>query len=121
MGKVKAISVYVYRWSLGDCTNGGASGRFDTLYVGHPSGCFEVDESDERLFRVGANAFGHPILIPENPPRKAIGPMMGGNYAASSDSRFGEAIRAATGRDFYGAVAIHDRFETQREYDILSR
>lgn len=119
--KVKAISVYVFRSSLGDCTNGGASGKFDTLYVEHPRGCFEVETSDERLFRVEPNAFGHPVLIPENKPRKAIGPMAGGNYAASSDSRFEEAIRAVTGRGFYGAVAIHDRFETQREYELLSR
>lgn len=38
-------------------------------------------------------------------------PMMGGNYAATSDSRFGEACRDLLGHDFYGAVAIHDRYE----------
>jgi len=37
--------------------------------------------------------------------------MFGGNYAATSDSRFGEAIEKLTGQDFYGAVPIHDRKE----------
>ena len=37
--------------------------------------------------------------------------MFGGNYAATSDSRFGEAIKKMTGQDFYGAVPIHDRTE----------
>ncbi len=42
----------------------------------------------------------------------ACGPMMGGSFVNSSDSRFGEAVRAITHDSFYGAVAFHDRFET---------
>ena len=37
--------------------------------------------------------------------------MMGGNYAATSDSRFHEAVRRITGGGSYGAVPIHDRIE----------
>jgi hypothetical protein len=37
--------------------------------------------------------------------------MDGGNFAATSDSRFNEACRKLLGHDFYGAVAIHDRVE----------
>jgi hypothetical protein len=37
--------------------------------------------------------------------------MMGGNYAATSDSRFHEAVRKITGGQSYGAVPIHDRIE----------
>ena len=37
--------------------------------------------------------------------------MMGGNFAYTSDGRFGAAIKAMLGQDFYGAVAIHDRCE----------
>ena len=46
--------------------------------------------------------------------------MMGGNYAATSDSRFGEAVRKRIGPNFYGAVPIHDRFETPEQYRALS-
>jgi len=38
--------------------------------------------------------------------------MMGGNYAATSDSRFHEAVRKITGGASYGAVPIHDRIES---------
>lgn len=38
--------------------------------------------------------------------------MMGGNYGACSDSRFGEHVRELLGVQFYnGAVPIHDRRE----------
>jgi hypothetical protein len=36
----------------------------------------------------------------------------GGNYAATSDSRFSEACERLTGQPWYGAVAIHDRYES---------
>jgi hypothetical protein len=50
----------------------------------------------------------------EEPHNGRVGPMMGGNYAATSDSRFSEA----TGQ--YGAIAIHDRYETPEQYISLS-
>jgi hypothetical protein len=37
--------------------------------------------------------------------------MMGGNYAATSDSRFSDKIEEMLGHGFYGAVPIHDRVE----------
>jgi hypothetical protein len=40
--------------------------------------------------------------------------MMGGNYAGSSDSRWTELTK---GHDL---VAVHDRNETQAQYDYLS-
>lgn len=56
------------------------------------------------------NAFGDPIIVPADARDgafgEAVGPMMGGTYAGTSDGRFG----AATG--IYGAIPIHDRFES---------
>jgi hypothetical protein len=50
------------------------------------------------------------------------GPMFGGNYADTSDSRFGEAMeRTVKGTRFFGAVPIHDRYETWAQYESLSR
>jgi hypothetical protein len=60
------------------------------------------------------NAFGDPILIPDNGRMTDIGPMFGGTYAATSDSRFGKATGV------YGAIPIHDRFETPEQYRMLS-
>ena len=48
-------------------------------------------------------------IIPEECKGKQT--MMGGNYAATSDSRFSDAIAARLGHNFYGAVPIHDRVE----------
>jgi hypothetical protein len=45
--------------------------------------------------------------------REAPGrPMAGGTYAATSDSRFSDAVKRLTGNVFYGAVSVHDRYET---------
>ena len=37
--------------------------------------------------------------------------MFGGNYGATSDSRFSEKVEEMMGSSFYGAVPIHDRVE----------
>lgn len=70
------------------------------------------------------NAMGDPIITPvmgekgvREPLRRpdAIGPMMGGTFAHTSDSRFAEAVGQ------YGAIAVHDRYETQQTYNALTR
>jgi hypothetical protein len=48
-------------------------------------------------------------VIPEEAEGKQT--MMGGNYAATSDSRFSDKIEEMLGVHFYGAVPIHDRVE----------
>jgi hypothetical protein len=47
--------------------------------------------------------------------------MAGGTFAASCDSRFGDAIKAVTGLRLYAALPVHDRFETSAQYEALSR
>lgn len=54
-------------------------------------------------------------VVPVDQPKGMVGPMMGGAYVGGSDSRITQAF------GFYGAVALHDRFETQETYDALSR
>jgi hypothetical protein len=54
--------------------------------------------------------FGSSVkVIPEEAEGKWT--MMGGNYAATSDSRFSDKIEEMLGHGFYGAVPIHDRVE----------
>jgi hypothetical protein len=115
------LRVSVYRWSLGDCTNGGISAEVSHLCLVNVSGPFSPAEDCPAAELVPGPVKGQAIIQPIGNQPGMIGPMFGGNYASSSDSRFNEAVRKITGQLTYGAVAIHDRFETQEEYDALSR
>ena len=117
---MKALPVEVFRSGLGDCTNGGISSRHDTLYVICDRGFIDIDPKNppENLAKVVKRTiFGRTIYhIEPYAPATHVGWMMGGNYAATSDSRFSDMIGG-----MYGAVAIHDRQESQELYDLLSR
>lgn len=112
------LHVYVHRDSLGDCTNGGVSSRHGILCVVNVDGPFEPG---------GENGYP-PVLLEHHVQdclrivpayRHSTGRwlrapghfMMGGNFAATSDSRFSEKCEQLLGHRFYGAVAIHDRQE----------
>jgi hypothetical protein len=125
-----SISVYrnVERGLDGDCTNGGISSRFGKLVVVNCDGPSEPSADAPPVLLV-SHVVGCLALVPAH--KNAAGDwvkvpswtMMGGNYGATSDSRFGEKARELlaehykvrgrpVGRvDFYGAVAIHDRIE----------
>lgn len=109
------LNVYVYRNALQDCTNGGISASAQKLCIVNIDGPFEPNE-DAPAAILTTNQVGNPVIKPafyisERVWEAANGWfMMGGNYAASSDSRFGQAVREfAPG--FYGAIPIHDRQE----------
>lgn len=118
---MKALPISVYRSDfISDCSNGGITSRFKRLLVICQDGFIDVDENNppENLCKVvRRHLFGRDVfhVEPVAAP-KGAGWMMGGNYAATSDSRFS----ALCGKQ-YGALAIHDRQETWEEYDILSR
>ena len=114
------LIVNVFRCYLGDCTNGGASSTVDTVCVVNIPGPFEPGPDRPAFELVHRPENTHAILRPVN-SRLGIGPMFGGNFGYSSDSRFSEAVRNLTGLPNYGAVHIHDRFETPEQYEILSR
>ena len=112
---MKALPVYVYRSGFADCTNGGISSKFNDLLVVCDEGFVDVDENDppKNLAKlVKRHLFGGDIyhIEPYDAP-KGAGWMMGGNYAATSDSRFSRMVGG-----MYGAVAIHDRQEGWKEY-----
>ena len=118
---MKALSVDVYRSrNLGDCTNGGVSSRFDKLLVLCDRGFINVDMDNppENLCKiVHRHLFGRDVYHIEPVARPTgAGWMMGGNYAATSDSRF----HALCG-DLYAAIPVHDRQESWKDYDALSR
>ena len=105
------ILVNIYRAGR-DCTNGGESSFAKGFCVVNAEGPFEPSEKYPAAELVVAEPMaGRKILrlIPESVKDK--GRMFGGNYAAASDSRFGELCEKLLGTNFYGAVAIHDRVE----------
>lgn len=113
----------------GDLTCGGVSAEAkDLTLVGiiDADGEYEPLPEGARVFParpdappvvLDRTAGGFPILVPasDHPEigwgRVRTHTMAGGNYGASADSRFGDALQAVSGARFYGAVAIHDRIE----------
>lgn len=112
----------------------GLSARFDTLTLVNAEGPSEPTTERPAVALVAGNTAGTLKIVPvlncgsdddpewqEFKPDHLVGPMAGGNYGATSDSRFGQLAESILGRPFYGAVAIHDRFETAEQYEALSR
>ena len=120
--KIKVLPVTVYRNPKYDCTNDGISSRYDELLVACPEGFKEVDSDnlpDNFAMLVSRHVFGDttiPTIYPAsvNDEGKVVRRdgkwwMMGGNYGATCDSRFTDMLDGY----FYGAVAIHDRYEAE--------
>lgn len=116
------LIVQVYRGARGnDCTMGGISSQAPELCLVNVDGPFEPRVSVPAAMLVAGNLPGTLRIVPavkveiksgEHPEYATPGrPAMGGNYAATSDSRFSEACEKLLGHPFYGAVAIHDRYE----------
>lgn len=121
MAKVRALDLTVYSHpSYRKCANGGWTQEHDSLYVACPDGNWEVEESDPALFDLKAGPLGTLHLRPRN-GGEGVGPMIGGSYAGTSDSRFREMCGKLSGHPWHGAVAVHDRYESRELYERLSR
>ena len=112
------LNLSVYRnASLGDCTNGGLSSKFVTLCVVNCLGPFEpTPDSPAVLIERGPyNTLRLKPAIKDDKGSWVPAPgmfMMGGNYAGTSDSRFGERLNDYVhGYRFVGVLPIHDRQE----------
>lgn len=114
------LIISVYRNAdlrFGDCTNGGISSRAAELCLVNVDGPFDprpglpaaiLQSHHKGILRIV------PAELDESTGRWSVAPgwfMMGGNYGATSDSRFYDACQRLTGARFYGAVPIHDRQE----------
>lgn len=111
------LNVSVFRNPLGNFTNNGISSKVTELCIVNIKGPSDPSCYAPAALLVKGNLKGIVHIVPaaKNGDRwqPATGwAMMGGNYAATSDSRFTEAIESLNGgHPFYGAVAIHDRYE----------
>lgn len=124
MNIIHCLPVEVYRSAyLGDCTYYGISSRFQELLVVCPDGYITFDADKEtpiNLCVVGCTrwqgeTYYHLVPAAVNESGQIVKRagrwyMMGGNYAATPDSRFSSLLP-----HFHGAIAIHDRWEGRKK------
>lgn len=115
---MKALPIYVYsNKSFGGSSNGGITEKFDNLLLIHKEGFIDIDENNppENLVKVVTRQLHDGEYKHIEPYKKAtgIGYMSGGSLAYTSDSRFSQISKYP--------LSIHDRQETQEQYDALSR
>lgn len=121
------LTLDIYRNARGyDASNHGISSRHSTVtLVGtiDQFGEFTPSPSDARVFAptaerpaVALRRLAHSAhLVPVDDKGKPLGDawfMSGGTFASTPDARLADYFNAlGLGRDFYGAVAVHDRVE----------
>jgi hypothetical protein len=109
------LTVSVYRSDMSDCTNNGISSKAVGLCLVNVSGPFGPSDAYPAAI-LTTNGVGNPVIKPavkNDDDEWIVAPgwwMNGGNLAATSDSRFGEAVSKMS-PGFYGALYIHDRKE----------
>lgn len=118
--------VWVYRDALRDCTNGGVTSRHDEMTFfwncsreEAKAYCDEKGiDKDSCLILIKRNLWGedHSYAEPLIKPKNKIGGMFGGNFIFTSDDNFYKLHGLTSG----SPISVHDRFETQKEYDSLS-
>jgi hypothetical protein len=103
MMKTRGLLCNVYRSSYNyDCTNNGISSTQNTLILDGTDGPFEGNE--ENSVKLVKKQFSHGEYVHVEPlfsPVGKIGPMFGGNFLWTSDSRFPMKY----------PIPIHDRYE----------
>ena len=90
-----------------NCSNHGISARYDKVILVDAQGPFEPNENTPAV-RLGNNNRAYPLNEEGN--ENTVGPMFGGCFIWSSDSRFPSNQ----------PIPLHDRWETQEQYNILS-
>ena len=125
--KRRGLLVHVFRSSLGDCTNEGVTAHQDQFYLYDPETPFEnAPEIPDEAFEAGEVLLVDYVTVgdrsyfarPATEKGQALtreghaGPMAGGNFVSTSDSRFRER--------FGDALRVHDLFETWEDHRRFS-
>jgi len=105
----------------GDSSNGGVSSKVDELTIINIGGPFEATENAPAAMLVMGNIPNSVKIIPSAgyATERRAGPMMGGCYVTTSDSRFSDKLESM-GMPRGMAVPLHDRWETWEQYRSLS-
>lgn len=117
----KGLIANIYKSkTLGDCSNGGISADHDEVLVVLDEPSCQVFEERKglpcvkivrRILFEKEYVHAEPI---DTKDKTKVGFMAGGTFIYSLDSRFSEFVNKYP-------VSLHDRQETQEEYDMLSR
>lgn len=107
--ETKGLIVDVYRDANMncDCTAGGITSRFTALLLLCEEGPFTGNEENSLVMKtkhVGGEEYKYAVPVKPG-PSGCVGPMFGGNFVYSSDSRFRKMSKYP--------LPIHDRYEVQ--------
>tara|TARA_Y100000004_G_scaffold185354_1_gene235446 strand:+ start:398 stop:727 length:330 start_codon:yes stop_codon:yes gene_type:complete len=107
------LHINIYKCNrYGDCTNGGVSSwDIKGLCITNVDGPFNPCDKYPSAELVTQKNFHRKTIkiVPTHVGDRHS--MFGGNYGATSDSRFSDTVERMLGHSFYGAVPIHDRVE----------
>lgn len=121
---MKGLRLDVYRPRRGAAANGGISDHVDEVTV-VGSGIdevFEVD-GDAPAVAIVEDAYGLKAVPagddgkPAKPPKGEIGWQFGGTFIYTSDARMPTGSKSVR----KSPIPLHDRSETQEQYDALSQ
>lgn len=111
---MKALPIRVFKNpTYSGCSNGGITERFDELLLVCEDGFISIDETNppENLVKIVTRCFGYKCIEPvASTAPGCVGWMSGGAVAYSCDSRFSEMSEYP--------LCVHDRQETQAQYDL---
>jgi len=104
-------NVYVYRWDLSDCTNGGVTSNKSKFTLMTEEEVIEkldilgmTKEEREKILVFKVKSSGYKCCYPLESLIDGKWYMMGGNYVGTSDSRYCEEISQYP-------IPVHDRVE----------
>lgn len=111
-----ALSVDIYKYKNGDCSNGGISSKYNEILLLCDEGWIEVEGNEPNLCKVVARELWGEIYYHVEPVARPTGAgwMAGGCIVNSCDSRFRQMANGYP-------LSLHDRQETWEQYDALSR
>lgn len=113
---MKAISLNIYKHRNEDFSNGGISSRYSEVLIECKDGYIDVDEDNlpENFCEVVKRNFGTETYLHlepvKRPDKGSVGWMAGGCFCSSCDSRFSRISQYP--------LSLHDRQETQEQYDM---
>lgn len=105
------VAIFKNSSSRTDCAMNGVSARHTELTITNVPGPFEPTKQAPAAKLLPGFLPGTARIVPDEVPEGKRS-MFGGNYAATSDSRFTRAVEDLIDAPFYGAVPIHDRVES---------
>jgi hypothetical protein len=111
---MKGMLVHVLRSSYGDCTNNGISSGYDQFVLVGPGvpEIFEPSDKIPALLLEDRGRWGYravPMYDRRATDKGYVGPMMGGNFVHTSDSRMPTPH----------PIPVHDRYETVEHYNSM--